>query len=163
MSLVCFHCHSKRGLLNLVSANRICNHIPRIMPNLCICQGFDMLAQSDDYHALFAHLAVGKINNEIQHQFRQQALRAGSKPRRGFGHCQRLHLTAFSNTRKSFLGVSSCCCFVLFCFLFCLRVKTCWAPHLNMSPKHFTVATITLFSASKQIHCTLVVHIYIDI
>ena len=109
---------SGRGLLSLISANRSCNHIPRIMPNLCICEDFDMLAESDDYHALFAHLAVGKINNEIQRQFRQQALRAGSKPGRGFGHCQRLHLAAFSNTRKSFLGVSSCCCFVLFLILF---------------------------------------------
>ena len=29
--------------------------------------------------------------------------------------------------------------------------------HLEMSPKHFTVTTIALFSASKQIHSCLVI------
>ena len=29
------------------------------------------------------------------------------------------------------------------------------APHLRMSPKHVTEATIALFSASEQTHCTL--------
>ena len=32
-------------------------------------------------------------------------------------------------------------------------------PHLEMSPKYFTmpVATIALFTASEQIHCALVI------
>ena len=36
-------------------------------------------------------------------------------------------------------------------------MNTCWAPHLEMIPKHFTMGTRTLFSASKQTHCTRVV------
>ena len=36
-------------------------------------------------------------------------------------------------------------------------MNTCWAPHFEMSPKPFTMATLTLFSASEQIHCALVV------
>ena len=111
---------SGRGLLSPVSVARGCQHIPRVMPNLCICENFDMPADSDDYHALFAHLAVGKINNEIQRQFVQQTLAAGGRPSRAFGHCQRLHLAAFTNVRKSFQGVSGvfrccCCCCLFFC------------------------------------------------
>ena len=38
-----------------------------------------------------------------------------------------------------------------------IYMNTCWAPHFKMSPKHFTLASAALFSASKQAHCTLVV------
>ena len=31
-------------------------------------------------------------------------------------------------------------------------MNTCRAPHLEMSPKRFTMATVALFSASDQIH-----------
>ena len=41
---------------------------------------------------------------------------------------------------------------VVVCFM-----NTCWAPHHEMSPKHFTVVTIALFSASEQTQCALVV------
>ena len=99
---------TSRGLLTVISSARTCNHIPRIMPNLCICENFDMPVDSDAYHALFAHMAVGKINNEIQQQYHQQVVQSGGKPRRGFGHCRQLHLSAFNNVRKSFSGVSDC-------------------------------------------------------
>ena len=33
----------------------------------------------------------------------------------------------------------------------------CWAPYFSMSPKHFTMATMALFSASEQIHSTVVI------
>ena len=36
-------------------------------------------------------------------------------------------------------------------------MNTCQAPHLEMSPKCFTMATIVLFSASEPADCTLVV------
>ena len=36
-------------------------------------------------------------------------------------------------------------------------MNTCRAPHLEMSPKCFTMATIVLFSASEPADCTLVV------
>ena len=54
-------------------------------------------------------------------------------------------------------------------FLHCLRYEenmhffnkyfymdTCQAPHLEINPKHLTMATIALFSACKLTHCTLV-------
>jgi len=41
--------------------------------------------------------------------------------------------------------------------LYFLFLWPLWAPHLEMSPKRFTKATIALFSASVQTHCALVV------
>ena len=41
--------------------------------------------------------------------------------------------------------------------LYFIFVNTCWAPHLEMSPERFTMATIALFSASEQTSCALVV------
>ena len=35
--------------------------------------------------------------------------------------------------------------------------NTCWAPHLRMSSKRFTMATMALFLAPGQTHCVLVV------
>ncbi|XP_076456688.1 uncharacterized protein LOC143290987 [Babylonia areolata] len=93
---------SSRGLLSIVSSSRSCGQIPRIMPNLCICQNFDMAVDSDNYHALFAHLALAKINTEIQHQF----LQSGSQHTQAFGHCRRLVLGDFKNIRKSFNGTT---------------------------------------------------------
>ena len=120
---------TSQGLLSPMSVSRSCNHIPRIMPNLCICENFDMPAESDDYHALFAHLAVGKINNEIQRQFEQQALGSHSNPSRGFGHCQPLHLAGFNNIRKSFLRVS-----VFVCLLSQHRNCFCRLVHADECP-----------------------------
>ena len=36
-------------------------------------------------------------------------------------------------------------------------MNTCRVPHLEINPERFTVATIALFSASKQTQCALVV------
>ena len=47
-------------------------------------------------------------------------------------------------------------CFLLL-FFFVVFMSTCRAPHLEMSPKSFTMATVALFSASEQTHCALVV------
>ena len=45
------------------------------------------------------------------------------------------------------------------CFYFYIfYMNTCLVPHLEMNPKHFTVATLyMLFSASEQTHWVLVV------
>ena len=32
-------------------------------------------------------------------------------------------------------------------------MNTCWAPHLEMSPKYFTMATMALLSAFEQTQC----------
>ena len=36
-------------------------------------------------------------------------------------------------------------------------MNTSWVPHLEISPKCFTMTTTALFPASKQTHCALVV------
>ena len=43
-------------------------------------------------------------------------------------------------------------------FLFIYN-NICPVPHLQMSPKSFTMATIALFSAAEQTHCALVIFI----
>ena len=42
------------------------------------------------------------------------------------------------------------------CKLFYFCVNTCQAPHLRMNPKHFTVPSVALFSASQQSQCAAV-------
>ena len=41
-------------------------------------------------------------------------------------------------------------------------MNICRAPHLEMSPKRFTVSTKAQFSASKQTYCALVVYDHSD-
>uniref|UniRef100_H2ZV20 Uncharacterized protein n=1 Tax=Latimeria chalumnae TaxID=7897 RepID=H2ZV20_LATCH len=56
------------GLLSPVSPNRTCSDIPRIHPNLCICQTYDRPQQNNSYYALFAEFALGHMNRKIQEQ-----------------------------------------------------------------------------------------------
>jgi hypothetical protein len=62
---------------------------------------------ADDYYALFAHFAIGTINNFIQRQFEQQALKSGIRALHGFGNCRRLWLGSFGSVKTSFRGVSA--------------------------------------------------------
>nr|XP_006819452.1 PREDICTED: uncharacterized protein LOC100371272 [Saccoglossus kowalevskii] len=85
------------GLLSLISVNRSCYDIPRIQPNLCICQGFDSWVKNDSSHAIIAEFALGQINNAIQEQFTA----AHPKAKTGFGSCRRLIATRFGSVRES--------------------------------------------------------------
>ena len=42
-------------------------------------------------------------------------------------------------------------------FYFIFYMNTRRAAHLEMSPKRFTMAAVSLFTASEQTHCALVV------
>ena len=47
-----------------------------------------------------------------------------------------------------------CACMCVYLFIY---LNTGQVPHLKMSPECFTLATIVLFSVSRQTQCTLVV------
>ncbi|XP_075462075.1 uncharacterized protein LOC142497724 isoform X2 [Ascaphus truei] len=53
------------GLLSPVSPARTCRDIPRIHPNLCICQASYTLERNNSYYALFAEFALGYMNRQV--------------------------------------------------------------------------------------------------
>ncbi|CAL1531526.1 unnamed protein product [Lymnaea stagnalis] len=89
---------SYRGLFDVVDVNRTCNDIPRIMPNLCICQDFDLSLTNDTANNLFAYFALGQLNNDIQ----RQLLKSSKVNPIAFLNCQRLMLFGVQNVRKSY-------------------------------------------------------------
>ncbi|XP_030836477.1 uncharacterized protein LOC115922218 [Strongylocentrotus purpuratus] len=88
------------GLLQEVSMNRTCDHIPRIQPNICICEDYDSRVSNDSSRVIFAEFALGELNNAIQNQF----VEAHPEARRGFGRCQPLQALRFTNVRENFHG-----------------------------------------------------------
>ncbi|XP_054756100.2 uncharacterized protein LOC129262085 [Lytechinus pictus] len=88
------------GLLQEVSKNRTCDHIPRIQPNICICEDYDSRVSNDTSRVIFAEFALGELNNAIQNQF----VEAHPEARTGFGRCQPLHALRFSNVRENYHG-----------------------------------------------------------
>ena len=90
------------GLLREISCNRTCDHIPRIQPNVCICQDYDSRVSNDTSRVVFAEFALGELNNAIQKQF----VEANPEAKSGFGHCQPLQALWFTNVRENFHGVS---------------------------------------------------------
>ena len=86
------------GLLAPIDVNRTCNSIPRIQPNVCICEAFDTYVANNTRQMMVAEFAVGEINNAIQSQFRD----AHPEAETGFGACQRLIATWFGNVQESY-------------------------------------------------------------
>ncbi|XP_033127497.1 uncharacterized protein LOC117125184 isoform X4 [Anneissia japonica] len=83
------------GIFSEISSNRSCNSIPRIEPNICICEGYEYAADNNAGFAVMAEFALGSINNEIQQQFRK----SNPDAMRGFGSCQRLVAHDFGNIK----------------------------------------------------------------
>jgi hypothetical protein len=98
---------SKYGLLREISPSRTCSHIPRIMPNLCICAGYDVSSKNRAYHFIVAMYFVGMMNNKIQTQRRVSSKRkiAAIIPG-GFGSCQRMKVKKMKNIQESTGNVS---------------------------------------------------------
>ncbi|KAI8502957.1 hypothetical protein Bbelb_196590 [Branchiostoma belcheri] len=87
---------NQNGLLSEIPPNRTCSQVPRILPNLCICEGYDSPMRNDSYHTLFAEFALGTLNNHILQQFGAANPQAVS----GFGSCQRLVAHSFNNVKE---------------------------------------------------------------
>ncbi|XP_033127499.1 uncharacterized protein LOC117125187 [Anneissia japonica] len=79
-----------------IESNRSCDSIPRIDPNICICEGYEYTADNNASYAVMAEFALGSINNEIQQQFRK----SNPDAIRGFGSCQRLVAHDFGNIKQ---------------------------------------------------------------
>lgn len=101
---------SNVGLLAPVSKHRTCSFMPRIMPNLCICSGYDIESDNFEYNYILAQYFVGMLNNEIQHQRRWAngeafSLKEGnSNP--GSGRCHYLKVGGMKNIQMNRIDVS---------------------------------------------------------
>ncbi|XP_044133581.1 uncharacterized protein LOC122926269 [Bufo gargarizans] len=81
---------NRDGLLSPVSVTRTCKDIPRLHPNLCICQDSYKMEKNSSYYALFAEFALSYINMRIIVQ------RSNSSK-----SCHRLVATSFTNVKIS--------------------------------------------------------------
>lgn len=90
-----------KGLLSDIDVHRSCDHIPRLMPTLCICQGFEENVPNNTRNALYAHFVLGRLNNIIQDQYRE-ANKDMSSP----GKCRRLRASSFVNVKRTQRNVS---------------------------------------------------------
>ncbi|OCT94337.1 hypothetical protein XELAEV_18012005mg [Xenopus laevis] len=80
---------NKDGLLSPVSPYRTCKDIPRLHPNLCICQASYTTERNNSYYALFAEFALGSMNRHIaEHQTGQR-------------RCLKLIATRFDNVKNT--------------------------------------------------------------
>ncbi|XP_046355258.2 uncharacterized protein LOC124134461 [Haliotis rufescens] len=85
------------GLFRNMSDSRQCLNVPQIPPNFCICEGGESRVKNNTLHVVYAHFAVGTMNNAIQTQFHQAHPRVVT----GFGSCRRLRLAMFQHVRKA--------------------------------------------------------------
>ncbi|KAK3576865.1 hypothetical protein CHS0354_012918 [Potamilus streckersoni] len=90
---------SSYGLLRPVWMGRTCDVVPLIMPNLCICDGYEVAMKNDSYHLILAQYAEGILNNKIQRQ------QGGSGM--GLHNCQKLQVSQVQNVRQSRLSDGS--------------------------------------------------------
>ncbi|XP_071999088.1 uncharacterized protein [Engystomops pustulosus] len=78
------------GLLSPVPISRTCKDIPRLYPNLCICQDTYRMEKNSSYYVLFAEFALSFMNLRITEQRSN-----GSKS------CNRLVATRFTDVKTS--------------------------------------------------------------
>ncbi|KAL4230056.1 hypothetical protein ACF0H5_010442 [Mactra antiquata] len=92
---------SKEGLFAAVSPERTCSQIPRVMPNLCICEGYDTAVSGNQgYHEILAMYFIGTLNNEILNQ-RHKHYNTNSKHHGGFGRCKQYRMDSIKNIQES--------------------------------------------------------------
>lgn len=95
---------SRKGLFEPIAANRTCDEVPRIMPNICICQDYEAPTANDTESIIFAYFALGRLNDKIQRQLLSSqmnipALRVNDVI--SFRKCEKLSLVSVQNVRKS--------------------------------------------------------------
>lgn len=104
---------SRYGLWSEISPGRTCSHIPRILPNACICEGYDVSLGNKANHFILAAYFVGTLNNNIQ-KLRLEGARSRleSKGKRksrqfgGFGNCKKMKVKKIKNIQESHPKVS---------------------------------------------------------
>ena len=82
------------GIFRLISNQRTCNDLDLRLPNLCVCEGWDVETKNDTNQFALLHFAAGELNNKIQ--LHQQELRSkGIVPK-----CKMLVPKTFFNVRE---------------------------------------------------------------
>ena len=57
--------YPKKGMLEIISANRTCGDLELSTPNFCVCKGWDSPVMNTTSYWPFVEFAVGKMNNMI--------------------------------------------------------------------------------------------------
>ncbi|KAJ8298239.1 hypothetical protein KUTeg_024770 [Tegillarca granosa] len=115
------------NLMEDISKNRSCSQISRLMPNTCICQGYDNAVKNDSYYGIVALYATGMLNQQIQKQFR----RLHSNATFGFGFCRRLILSEFTNVKISYGEPNN---------TVNIKMDLLYRHEMNVNPEIFVVA-----------------------
>ena len=85
-----------KSLLSNLPAARHCDDLDLALPNLCICEGWDISAKNDTTHVGTLEFAVGVLNNLID-SGRREGMREKLQKQRG---CNRLFAKSFRNVRE---------------------------------------------------------------
>ena len=92
----------RRGIFGVIPPDRTCDDLHLVLPNLCVCEGWDNVAKNGSHQLSVLEFAVGFLNNEIEEQ-RQAGLNINSgihgnrtKKRR----CNHLVPLYFKNVRE---------------------------------------------------------------
>ncbi|EDO38866.1 predicted protein [Nematostella vectensis] len=86
---------TSRGLFAPIPANKTCNDVELIAPNLCVCEGWDSPTTNDTFKVAMVEFALGELNNMLVSQ--QAKL---INPRGLVTSCQRLGALRFENVRE---------------------------------------------------------------
>ena len=78
------------GLFTPIALNRTCDDLELRLPNLCVCEGWDVPADNDTSRIPIAEFAIGQLNNRLAEQSQNSKQRS----------CQRLQPLWFENVRE---------------------------------------------------------------
>ena len=98
----------KRGIFGLIPSDRTCDDLQLRLPNLCVCEGWDNVAQNNSRQISVLEFAVGTLNNEIKRQRHEGKGSMGEahKDRISSPRCHHLVPLYFENVRERNSGES---------------------------------------------------------
>lgn len=82
------------GIFGEIAANRTCNDLELRLPNLCVCEGWDMETLNNTAQVSVLDFAVGQLNNKIQ-DYQKNVRHSKQVP-----FCMKLVPLYFSNVRE---------------------------------------------------------------
>ena len=83
-----------KGIFGPISDERTCDDLDLRLPNMCVCEGWDVEVRNNTDQFGLLHFAVGQLNNDIQGQ--QIEIRTKGK----VPQCKMLTPTSFYNVRE---------------------------------------------------------------
>ena len=60
---------ASQGLFQPVPVNRTCDDLVLRLPNLCVCEGWEVPAKNDSLRVIFVNFAIGQLNNLVEEQY----------------------------------------------------------------------------------------------